>query len=207
MAYQDADGLLDLPPPSLVGPHQLDNAGLAIAAALALGDPRIDPAAIARGVASAVWPARMQRLDKGPFGEIAGAVGSDLWLDGGHNPHAARAVAKVASDMRARDGRPLTLIVGLLQRKDAAGVFAAFRGLGARLIATGFGSDLAAPPEALAAAAGGQVVETEPDPMSAVRRAVAWAEAGQPAAPHIIVCGSLYLAGEMLASSRDTWPV
>jgi len=207
MVYQGVDNLLDLPTPNLVGAHQIDNAGLAIAAALALGDPRIDAAAIARGLVSAVWPARMQPLDKGPLAAIAKAAGADLWLDGGHNPHAARAVARVAANMRARDGRPVTIVTGLLQRKDAQGVFAAFGALDARLIATGFGSELAARPESLAAAAGDRVTEIAPDPITAVRRAAAWAEAGQPAPPHIIVCGSLYLAGEILALSRETWPV
>jgi len=206
MVFQDEARLFDLPPPSLVGPHQIDNAGTAIAAALALGDPRIDEAAIARGVASAVWPARMQRLTKGPLGEMAEARGGDLWLDGGHNPHAARALAQVAGAMRARDGRPVTLIVGLLQRKDAAGVFDAFRGLGARLIATGFGSDLAASPESLVAAAPGLSVEIAADPTRAVHMALNGngAEDGPP--PHVILCGSLYMAGEVLALSKDTWP-
>jgi dihydrofolate synthase/folylpolyglutamate synthase len=109
--------------------------------------------------------------------------------------------------MRARDGRPLTIVVGLLERKDARGVFSAFEGLGARLITTGFGAALAASADSLAAAAGGQIVEPAPDPTAAVRLACAWREAGQAAAPHIIVCGSLYLAGEILSLSKDTWPV
>ncbi|MFV4649116.1 glutamate ligase domain-containing protein, partial [Mycobacterium tuberculosis] len=149
MAFQGGDRLFDLPRPSLVGPHQIDNAGTAIAAALALGDPRIDAAAIAKGLTTAVWPARMQRLTQGPLGALAEARGADLWLDGGHNPHAARALAEAARALRARDGRPVTIIVGLLQRKDAQGVFDAFRGLDARLIATGFSAELAAKPESL----------------------------------------------------------
>ncbi len=206
MVFQDQVHLFDLPRPSLVGPHQVDNAGTAIAAALALGDPRLDEAAIAEGVVNARWPARMQRLTEGPLGALAEARGADLWLDGGHNPHAARALAEAARALRARDGRPLTLIVGLLQRKDAAGVFDAFRGLGARLIATGFGSELAAPPESLVAAAPGLKVEVAPDPTAAVRLALDdnGAEDGPP--PHVILCGSLYMAGEVLALSKDTWP-
>jgi dihydrofolate synthase/folylpolyglutamate synthase len=108
--------------------------------------------------------------------------------------------------MQARDGRPVTLIVGLLQRKDAAGVFYAFAGLEARLIATGFGSDLAAAPASLVAAARGRSVEIAPDPTSALRLALnsAGAEDGPP--PHVILFGSLYMAGEVLALSRETWP-
>lgn len=196
----------DLPAPSLIGPHQIDNAGTAIAAALALGDPRITPDAIADGLLTAQWPARMQRLTAGPLGAMAQAAGADLWLDGGHNPHAARALADVARTMRARDGRPLTIIVGLLQRKDAAGVWDAFRDLGARLIATGFASELAAPPEELAAAAFGLEVETAPNPTAALALALNDNGAGDGPPPHIILCGSLYMAGEVLAMDPATWP-
>ncbi|MDB5459092.1 MAG: bifunctional folylpolyglutamate synthase/dihydrofolate synthase, partial [Caulobacteraceae bacterium] len=137
MLYQGADRLLDLPLPSLYGAHQTANAGLAIAAALALNHPRIDDGAIARGVASAVWPARMQRLTAGPYGEMARTRGCDLWLDGGHNPHGARAVAATLAQL-ARDGRPVALVAGTLANKDAAGFFGAFAGLAPTVYATGF---------------------------------------------------------------------
>jgi len=202
MAFQDGDRLLDLPRPALVGDHQIDNAGTAIAAALALGDPRIDTAAIAMGLTTAVWPARMQRITAGPLGRMAQAAGADLWLDGGHNPHGARALAVTARALAARDGRPVTIIVGLLQRKDAVGIWDAFRGLGARLIATGFNAALAANPSDLAAVAPDLAVEVATDPTTAVQMALT---ADGPA-PHIILCGSLYLAGEVLALDRATWP-
>ena len=208
MVFQDGERLFDLPRPSLVGLHQIDNAGVAAAAALALGDPRLDAAAIAAGVTRARWPARMQRLTEGPLGRLAEARGADLWLDGGHNPHAARALAETAAALRARDGRPLVVIVGLVQRKDAAGVFEAFRGLGARLIATGFSAALAADPASLAAAAAdvGLMIETASDPLAAMALALngKGAEDGPP--PHIVLCGSLYMAGEVLALERQTWP-
>ena len=91
---------------------------LAVAATLQLREARIDEAAIGRGLASAVWPARFQRLTKGPFGDRAQAAGADLWLDGGHNPHAALALARTVGDMAARDGRPVAIICGLLANKD-----------------------------------------------------------------------------------------
>jgi dihydrofolate synthase/folylpolyglutamate synthase len=204
LIYQDADRLFDLPPPSLPGAHQIGNAGVAVAAALALSDPRIDEAALAKGVAGAVWPARMQRLTAGPLAEKARARGADLWLDGGHNPHAARALADAAGGLRAKDGRPLALIVGLLKRKDARGVFQAFRDLRARLIATDFQADPAAPAADLkrAAAEEGLAVETAPN----VEAALDLALAGDGPAPHVLICGSLYLAGEVLALSEATWP-
>ena len=119
----------------------------------AWGDPRIDEAAIAHGVASAVWPARLQRLTAGPLAERAAARGADLWLDGGHNPHAARALADFARALTARDGRPVTLVMGVLARKDVDGMMAALRARACRLVSVGFEAEAAAPPQALADAA------------------------------------------------------
>ncbi|HEX7760922.1 MAG TPA: folylpolyglutamate synthase/dihydrofolate synthase family protein, partial [Caulobacteraceae bacterium] len=102
LIVQLEDSLLDLPPPSLFGAHQFDNAGLAVAAIHALGDPRIDEDAIGRGVASAVWPGRFQSLTKGPLAEMARLRGADLWLDGAHNPHAGRALADAIARLAAR---------------------------------------------------------------------------------------------------------
>ncbi|HMP63692.1 MAG TPA: folylpolyglutamate synthase/dihydrofolate synthase family protein, partial [Phenylobacterium sp.] len=103
LLVQMDDRLLDLPPPALFGPHQFDNAGLAVAALCVLGHPRIDEDAIARGVASAEWPARFQRLREGRLAQRAAARGADLWLDGGHNPHAGQALAQALARLTARD--------------------------------------------------------------------------------------------------------
>jgi dihydrofolate synthase/folylpolyglutamate synthase len=204
LMVQDQQRLLDLPMPSLFGPHQVDNAGLAVAAALALGDPRITEAALEKGVASAEWPARMQRLTAGPFGDLARARGTDLWLDGGHNPHGARAVAEALADL-ARDGRPVALVAGTLSNKDAVGFFSAFKGLNPRVYATGFDAEAAAAAEATmdAARSAGLEAEAVGYPLEAVRRALD----AQDAPPHVLICGSLYLAGEVLAASEETWPL
>ena len=204
LVYQDEAGLLDLPPPALLGRHQFENAGVAIAAARALNAPRIDEAAIARGVASAVWPARMQRLTAGPLARMASLRGADLWLDGGHNPHAAHALAQAAADLSARDGRPVTFVLGLLARKDVAGVLSALAAQPSRLICVGFQSDLAADPQALAgqARAQGFAAEACEDVTAGVRLALS----GEGPAPHVLICGSLYLAGEVLALSPETLP-
>lgn len=203
-AFQDAGGLLDLPPPALHGAHQFDNAAIAVAASLALGDPRITPAALAEGLVQARWPARMQRLTQGPFARRAAARGADLWLDGGHNPHAARALAATARTLQARDGRPLVVILGLLKRKDARGVFEALRDLDARFLTAGFGTETAATPEELAAAAreAGVPAEAAPGVAEALERALC---VGGPA-PHVIIWGSLHLAGEVLAAAPETYP-
>ena len=204
LVFQGEDRLLDLPPPSLAGPHQYENAGLAIAAILELKDPRIDEAAIAQGVAGAVWPARLQRLSRGPYGEKAAQRGSDLWLDGTHNPHGARALAQALQAMVARDGRPLALVLGMLGNKDAAGVFEALKPLKPKVFTVPSPSDAGAPPEELAAA--GRAVGLDAEPCDSVMRGFEQALRLEGPAPHVVICGSLYLAGEVLAASPETWP-
>ncbi len=204
MVWQDQTRLLDLPLPALPGAHQIDNAGLAIAAALALGDPRIDEASIAAGLRSVNWPARLQRLTAGPLAELAMATGSDLWLDGGHNPHAARALVEHMKAMRARDGRPVTVIMGLLGTKDVGGVLAPFRELDARMIFTGFDAAAALAPDALVVTAKGVGLSAQAAPD--VVQAMHLATSAGAASSHILICGSLYLAGEALALSELTWP-
>jgi len=151
MVFQDQERFLDLPAPALYGPHQIDNAGLAVAAALELDLPE---AAIAAGLTSAAWPARMQRLTTGRYGRTAREAEAELWLDGGHNPHAARALGETLAERHAKAPRPLALIVGMLANKDAAGFFEAFRGSEAHVFTVGF-DGAAAAPDALAAVARG----------------------------------------------------
>ena len=205
LRVQLEDRLLDLPPPSLFGAHQFENAGLSVAAILKLNDPRITEEAIAKGIASAVWPARFQRLTAGPLGAKARARGADLWIDGGHNPHAGRALADAARRLSAKDGRPVTLIVGMFARKDAKGFFEPFGAMRPAIFTTTFDSPNAASAAELAQAAGqaGLWAQVEPDISAALDRALA-AE-GPP--PHVIVCGGLHFAGEALAMSEETWPV
>ena len=204
MVFQGEDRLLDLPPPSLAGAHQFDNAGLAVAALLALHDPRIDEGAIAAGVAGANWPARLQRVTAGPFGREAAARGADLWLDGGHNPHGAAALARALAAMAARDGRPVTLVVGMLGNKDAAGMFAAFRELNPRVVTVPVDSEASGDPKTLAAAAREAGLAAEAAPT--LQAGFDFALAGGGVAPHLCICGSLYLCGEVLAASPETWP-
>jgi dihydrofolate synthase/folylpolyglutamate synthase len=204
LMLQLEDRLYDLPPPALAGPHQVANAGLAAAAILAIGEPRIDDDALARGLETAVWPGRFQRLTAGPLAGAARTRGADLWLDGAHNPHAARALAEAAARLTARDGRPLTLIVGMLGRKDARGFFEAFAGLRPRLFVTGFHSESATPPEILAEAACAAGLDAQL--AEGVEAALSAALAVEGPAPHVIICGSLHFIGDVLALSPDTWP-
>ena len=203
LLVQLEDRLLDLPRPSLVGAHQFANAGLAVAAIAALNDPRIDDDAYARGVESAVWPARFQRLTAGPLAGMARARGADVWLDGGHNPHAGVALAEAAGRLVARDPRPLVLITAMFARKDARGFFAPFAPLGPRVMATTFDSETAAKAVEIdeAARAAGLSSETAPNVTEALERALSV----DGPAPHVLICGGLHFAGEVLAMSEETW--
>jgi len=204
LVVQMGERLLDLPPPSLFGPHQFANAGLAVAALLAFGDDRIDEDAYARGVSSASWPGRFQPLTKGPLATMARAKGADLWLDGAHNPHAGEALAAACARLLAKDRRPLVLIVGMLGRKDPVGFFASFRALAPAVYATSFESPTATPPEQLveAAHAAGLAAEVA----TGVEDALAHALAREGPPPHVLICGSLHFIGDVLAMSPDTWP-
>lgn len=198
LSFQDQERFLDLPAPALAGPHQIDNAGLAIAVALELDLPE---SAIAQGLRSVRWPARLQRLTAGPFGEAARGAEAELWLDGGHNPHAGAALAAALSERQARAPRPLALIVGMLANKDAGGFFTALAGTGAAVFTVPF-DGAAAEPEALAAVARGHGLGATPcaSVNEALDRALRFG------AGRVVICGSLYLAGEVLGASRETWP-
>ena len=198
------DRLLDLPAPGLFGPYQFDNAGVSVAAMAQLNDPRIDEAAMAAGVAQVVWPARFQRLTAGPVAALARDKGVDVWLDGGHNPHAGRALAQAARRLMARDGRPLTLVVGMFARKDAAGFFAPFAELKPVVFTTPFDSPIAADAEDLAIAARGAGLEARSE--RSIAAALDSALRFEGPAPHLLICGGLHFAGEVLAMSEETWP-
>jgi dihydrofolate synthase/folylpolyglutamate synthase len=202
LTFQSADRLLDLPPPSLFGAHQFANAGLAVAALLALNDPRIDETAIAAGVAGATWPGRFQRLARGPLARIAGQA--DVWIDGAHNPHAGHALAAACDRLSGRDGRPVALIVGMLGRKDASGFFAAFRDRPVRIVTTAFQSPSATPAEALAEAARSQGLDARAADGVEAALGLVMDDAGPD--PHVIICGSLHFIGDVLALDPETWP-
>ena len=199
LVYQDQERFLDLPAPALSGPHQFDNAGVAVAAALELDLPE---AAVAEGLKAVRWPARMQRLTAGPYAERAQAADAELWLDGGHNPHAGRAMARTLAERQARAPRPLALIVAMLANKDAGGFFEALKGVDAQVFTVGF-NGAAADPAALAAVAQGRGFGA----MAAGSVSEALDRALALGAGRVVICGSLYLAGEVLGASPETYPV
>ncbi|WP_395649599.1 bifunctional folylpolyglutamate synthase/dihydrofolate synthase [Brevundimonas sp.] len=198
MVFQDLERFLDLPAPALFGAHQIDNAGLAVAVALELDLPED---AIAEGLRTVRWPARMQRLTAGSYGEAARSAEAELWLDGGHNPHAGLALAQALADRQAKAPRPLALIVGMLANKDAGGFFEALKGSEAHVFTVGF-DGACAEPNALAAVARGHGLGAQASP--SVEAALATAL--RLGAGRVVICGSLYLAGEVLGASEETWP-
>lgn len=197
LIYQDEDGLCDLDPPRLPGAHQVENAGTAVAALRASGLPVTD-AVMSAGLAQASWPARMQRLTRGPLVDLARArLGAEpeIWLDGGHNPHAGRAIARVMADLEARSSRPLAMISGMQANKDAVGYFEPFCGLARAVYCVAADHDGVMAPEAVAEAArkGGLAAEACASIETAMEKACRAAEA-----PRILISGSLYLSGEIL---------
>ncbi len=204
VVYTDDQGLLDLPMPRLVGAHQIENAATAIAALRHAGRGWAREGAVEIGMRSVEWPARLQRLAKGPLVALA-PPGSEVWLDGGHNPHGALAVARAMADFEERVPRPLYLICGMLKTKDSEGFLAPFRGL-ARHVTT-----VAIAGEEATRGAGelydmarrlGFDASPADDLDDAMMQVDAWAR-GRPGygAPRILICGSLYLAGKVLAEN------
>ncbi len=197
LVYQDEAGLLDLPAPKLYGRHQFENAGLAIAALRAIKPFKISPAAYEAGMIKADWPARLQRLAQGRLVELAPA-GSELWLDGGHNPDGGRAIAAALADLEERVSRPLVLIVGMLASKDCEGFLGNFTGLVRRMIAVPVpGAETGMSAEAVADAARAiGLPATSRDNLIEALDAARKLDLDPP--PRILITGSLYLAGEVL---------
>ncbi len=191
LRFRDAAGEVALPSPSLIGPHQMDNAGIAVAAARAAGLP----AAGLPGIARARWPGRMQRL----HGRLAallpgaaddGADGWELWLDGGHNAGGGAALAEVLAGWR---DRPTHLVVGMKQSKDVGAFLRPLLPLAASIWAVlEPGQHLGVPVEAVVAASGGRA-QPGPTVAEALGRLAREERPGR-----VLICGSLYLVGEVL---------
>ncbi|NDW53405.1 bifunctional folylpolyglutamate synthase/dihydrofolate synthase [Aliiroseovarius sp. PrR006] len=188
LIFQDENGLLDLPLPALIGPHQIENAGAAIAALRVLG---FDEAACEAAMRDVTWPARMQRLKTGPLIDAAGEA--ELWLDGGHNPAAGEMLATVLADLPKR---PTHLICGMLNTKDIAGYLRPLAGVADSLTAVSIPDEpntLPAETTADEATKVGMTAATAPS----VEAAIAAITQADPQS-RILICGSLYLAGAIL---------
>ena len=200
LVYQDDRGLMDLAAPKLFGRHQFDNAGLAIATLRAQNLLRVDAVAFETGIVNAEWPARMQRLASGALVDRA-PKGCEVWLDGGHNAEGGRVVAAALGDLEERVSRPLVVIVGMMGNKDAGAFLANFAGLTRHIVAVQIPDrDNAMPPDRLADAARalGMRVETAVDVEAALG---SLARLAYEVPPRILITGSLYLAGHVLAAN------
>jgi dihydrofolate synthase / folylpolyglutamate synthase len=197
LSFRDGGGELRLPPPALVGAHQLQNAGLAIACARRLPAAlTADSDAIGRGLRHVRWPARLQRLERGPLPASLPA-GWELWLDGGHNPGAAAVLARHLEGWR---DRPLFLVFGILRSKHAGAFLselAPFVERVATLAVPGESASLAAEEAASIAARHGIAATAAASVADAL--ALLAAEDGPPA--RVLICGSLYLAGAVLTAN------
>jgi dihydrofolate synthase/folylpolyglutamate synthase len=194
LIFEDGAGRLDLPRPNLLGPHQIDNAGAALAGLRALG---FGPEACEAAVTRAEWPARLQRLTRGPLAAIAAHEGVELWLDGGHNLAAGEVIAAHFRSVAQADPRPLAMVCGMLETKDCAGFLGWFAGLAVSVATVDIPGAAAGLPAAVLAEAGlraGLSAEAQPDLGTALRAAARAAGRGG----CVLICGSLYLAGAIL---------
>ncbi|KMW59100.1 Dihydrofolate synthase [Candidatus Rhodobacter oscarellae] len=191
LVFQDETGLLDLPLPTLLGPHQIMNAGAALAGLRALG---FDEATCEAAMLNAAWPARMQRLRHGPL--IEAAPNAELILDGGHNPAAGETIARTLAEMPPR---PLHLVIGMLNTKDVAGYLRPLLATAASLQGVTIPNQTATLPAdeivRVAQSLGAAAFEAE-TAEAAVRRIAQDAPNAR-----ILVGGSLYFAGDVLAEN------
>ncbi|WP_048649255.1 bifunctional folylpolyglutamate synthase/dihydrofolate synthase [Nitratireductor soli] len=205
MAYQDDKGLFDLPLPKLAGRHQIANAAAALAAVKAAGFPvnlRTAEAAMER----VVWPGRLQRLARGPLADLA-PEGAEIWIDGGHNPGAGEAIAEALATEEDRSPRPLFIIAGMINTKDQTGYFRAFEGMARHVYTVPVEmSDAGVPNDELAARALAAGLSAEPvhsvaNALKLLRDTLDSGRDGSEPPPRILICGSLYLIGAVLAEN------
>lgn len=197
--YRDGQGKLDLPLPRLRGAHQAMNASLAIAMLRHQNELAIPASALRAAMGWAEWPARLQRLAGGPLTSLLPAS-SELWLDGGHNPAAARAIADFFRAHVPAD-RPFHIIFGLLENKDARGVLKPFRNRLITLHTVPIAGHAHHSPAALCTIARGEGMNalSAGSPEDALAWIARHADRAHP--PIVLILGSLYLAGEVLKSN------
>jgi dihydrofolate synthase / folylpolyglutamate synthase len=197
LIYQDSAGLLDLPLPRLPGRHQHINAGTAIATLRSVFGDQMSVQAISKGLTTVDWPARLQRLT-GQTLALA-PKGAEVWLDGGHNQDGGRVLSAAMADLEEKNPRPLVMIVGMLATKDASAFLRCFEGLAQTLYAIGISGQEAArtardvADHAGAAGLKAQTASSLTEALAAIS-GKAW-----DTPPRILITGSLYLAGEVLA--------
>ena len=191
LRYRDEQGKVAVTPPRMAGAHQLDNAALAVAMLRHQDAIDVPEAALKAGIGWADWPARLQKLDGGPLADLL-PPGATLFLDGGHNPEAGAAVGAFLAE--EAEGRPVTLICGMITGKDARGFLTPIADHAQRLIAVPVPGHEMQRPAALAELAGELGLRSATG--SDLKKALRGVEPSE--APFVLICGSLYLAGEAL---------
>lgn len=198
LVYQDETGLADLPLPNLPGRHQLANAAAAIRVLKAAGFDLADDD-IEAGLLNAKWPGRMQRLNGGRLHDEA-LEGSEIWVDGGHNPGAGLAIAEMLAELEERQSRPLFLIAGMINTKDPVAYFDAFADMARHVYTVPVtDSDAGIDPVVLSGEAAKAGLSAQPalDVHQALQLLKEdWQDLDTP--PRILICGSLYLVGDVL---------
>jgi len=188
LVFQDENGLLDLPLPKLIGAHQIQNAGIALATLRYLGKENVS---FEGAMLNADWPARMQRLKKGPLTSLA--TDAEIWLDGGHNKAAGYALSEALSRLQSRK---LFLIVGMLNTKDVAGYMQPLLSQSKRLYGVsipGEAATMTAKETVDVAIDVGFEASVSENVESAIKEIIK-----QDQNARILICGSLYLAGNIL---------
>ncbi|MGQ3099564.1 MAG: bifunctional folylpolyglutamate synthase/dihydrofolate synthase [Sphingopyxis solisilvae] len=196
LAYHDARGALDLPLPTMAGAHQADNAALAVAMLRHQDAVRIDEAALAATMTRATWPARMQRLGAGPLTALLPS-GTTVWLDGGHNPDAGVALSRALQGLA-----PLHIVCGLLSNKNAMGLLRPFADKIASFQVVPIPGHEHHDPKDLCHWAQTDLGITDVQPCDDVAAALAFIARHRPPADALI-CGSLYLAGDVLRRNGE----
>ncbi len=196
LIFSTPDRLLDLPLPRLQGRHQIDNAGTAIAAAGLLFGEALTTRALELGLTQAEWPARLERLPAGNLHAYV-ADGTEIWLDGGHNPAGGKVIAQALAELEERVPRPMHLVFGMMETKDAHAFIAPFKGLVEKVYTVpipnepnAFGAEALA---AIARAEGFDVTVA-----ASVPEALLKSQSALPGPGRVLICGSLYLAGHVL---------
>jgi dihydrofolate synthase / folylpolyglutamate synthase len=196
LIFQTPSRLLDLPLPRLNGRHQIDNAGAAIAGASILFGNALTTRALEYGLTHAEWPARLERLAVGGLHAYV-ADGTEIWLDGGHNAAGGQVIALALAELDERVPRPVHLVFGMMESKDAHAFIAPFKGLVERVYTVPIPDE----PNAFSADALAEIVCAESfDAVatSSLPDALTRSQAALEGPGRVLICGSLYLAGHVL---------
>jgi dihydrofolate synthase/folylpolyglutamate synthase len=196
LVFSTPTRLLDLPLPRLKGRHQIENAGTAIAAGELLFGETLSPRALEQGLTHAEWRARLERL---PVGSLHAYVadGTEIWLDGGHNPAGGKVIAQALAELEERVPRPMHIVFGMMETKDAHAFIAPFKGLVERVYTVPIPSE----PNAFSAEALAEIARAEgfdATAASSVPDALLRSQGALSGPRRVLICGSLYLAGHVL---------